>query len=228
MDEGVVMRLATRGTVVTLLAVTILAGAPRLRSASSELPTPPAATTGAPSESNCASCHSGNSGNQLFEITVIPPATSYIPGNTYNIAVGIDDPGMVRWGFEATALKNSDDTMAGTFSNIIDTHVTTKASGGRTYVCHTTNGVTSPSDPPNALDGTWWSTTPNGPAAWAFQWTAPPQGTGPVTIYASGVAANGNGASAGDNGYDAQLTLTEDTTTPVTTTTWGKIKTLYR
>jgi len=222
------MKLATLAAVVLLLAVAILAGGPRLRSAVANVPTPPAAMTGAPSESNCGSCHSGNSGNQLFEITLLPAATSYIPGNTYNIAIGIDDPGMVRWGFEATVLKNTDDTMVGTFSTIIDPHVTTKASGGRTYVCHTTNGVTSPSDPPNALDGTWWSTTPNGPAAWAFQWTAPPQGTGPVTIYASGVAANGNGASAGDNGYVAQLTLTEDTTTPVTTTTWGKIKSLYR
>src|SRR5678815_2011559 len=221
------MRLATRATVLTLFAAAILASAPRLKSAVAELPTPPAATTGAPSESNCGSCHSGNSGNQLFEITVIPPVTSYIPGNTYNIAVGIDDAGMVRWGFEATVLKNSDDTMAGTFSTIIDPHVTTKASGGRTYACHTTNGVTSPSDPPDEQDGTWWSTVPNGPAAWAFQWTAPAEGTGPVTIYASGVAADGDGGSDGDNGYVAQLTLTEASPTPVTTTTWGKIKSLY-
>jgi len=222
------MRLATLVTVVILFAAAILAGGPRLRSALATVPTPPAGTTGAPSESNCGSCHSGNSGNQVFEITILPPATSYVPGNTYNIAVGIDDAGMVRWGFEATVLKNSDDTMAGTFSTIIDTHVTTNASGGRTYVCHTTNGVTSPSDPPDEQDGTWWSTVPNGPAAWAFQWTAPAQGTGPVTIYASGVAADGDGGSTGDNGYVAQLTLNEEVTTAVESTTWGKIKNLYR
>lgn len=222
------MRLATLVTVVSVLAVTVLAGGPRLRSALAEVPTPPAARTGAPSESDCSSCHSGNSGSQVFEITVLPPVTSYIPGNTYNIAIGIDDAGMVRWGFEATALKDSDDTMAGTFSTIIDPHVTTKASGGRTYACHTTNGVTSPSDPPAVQDGTWWSTVPNGPAAWAFQWTAPAQGAGSVTIYASGVAANGDGGDAGDNGYVAQLTLTEAPPTSVTTTTWGKIKSLYR
>lgn len=222
------MRFVTLAAAVILFSVAILAGGPRLRSALANVPTPPAATTGAPTESNCGGCHIGNSGNQLFEITIIPPATSYTPGNTYNIAVGIDDAGMVRWGFEATVLKNSDDTMAGTFSTIIDPHVTTKTSGGRTYVCHTTNGVTSPSDPPDAQDGTWWSTVPNGPAAWAFQWTAPAQGTGPVTIYASGVAADGDGDPSGDNGYVAQLTLNEGVPTAVESTTWGKIKNLYR
>jgi hypothetical protein len=222
------MRLVTLVVAVLLSAVAILFGVPSLRSAFAELPTPPAAKTGAPSESACNSCHSGNSGSQIFEIVTVPPVTEYVPGNTYNIGVGLDDAGMVRWGFEATVLKDSDNSMAGTFSTLIDPHVTTKASGGRTYVCHTTNGVTSASDPPDPQDGTWWSTVPNGPVAWAFQWTAPPQGTGTVTIYASGVAADGDGDATGDNGYVAQLTLTEGAATATTETTWGEIKHRYR
>jgi hypothetical protein len=223
------MRPVAVAAATLLSALAIVFGVPSFRSAFASLPTPPVATTGAPGESNCGSCHSGNSGNQVFEIATLPLVTEYVPGNSYYITVGIDDAGMVRWGFEATVLKDSDNTMAGTFSTLVDAHVTTKSSGGITYACHTTNGVTSPSDPPDVADGTWWSTVANGPVAWVFQWTAPPQGTGAITIYASGVAANGDGDLTGDNGYVAQLTLTEGTTTAVrSTTTWGEIKQRYR
>ena len=222
------MRSHTPAVAVALAAVALVFGVPKLRSAFADSASPPAAKTGAPTEANCASCHSGNSGNQIFEILAVPPVTEYVPGNTYIISVGIDDPGMVRWGFEATVLKDSDNSLTGTFATLIDSHVTTKSSGARTYVCHTTNGVTSASDPPDDQDGTWWSTVPNGPVAWAFQWTAPPQGTGSVTFYASGVAANGDNDTVGDNGYVAQMTLTEGSSTAATSTTWGKIKQHYR
>jgi hypothetical protein len=218
------MRLVTIVVVAVLCLVAIVLNTPTLQGASASVPTPPAARTGAPSEATCGGCHGGDSGNQLFEIVTLPVTTEYIPGNTYNIGIGLSDPGLTRWGFEATALKNSDNSMAGSFSTIIDTHVTTKSSGGRTYVCHTTNGVTAPNDP---SDGTWWGTT-DGPVAWAFQWTAPPQGSGPVTFYAGGVAADGDGSDSGDNGYTATMTLNEGAPTPVTTTTWGKIKKKYQ
>jgi hypothetical protein len=222
------MKLVTFVVAMILSAVAIVFGIPKLRTAFADSASPPAARTGAPTEASCAGCHSGNSGNEIFEILPVPPVTEYVPGNTYIISVGIDDPNMVRWGFEATALKDSDNSMAGTFGTLVDAHVTTKSSGGRTYVCQTTNGVVSASDPPDDQDGTWWSTVANGPVAWAFQWTAPPQGTGSVTFYASGVAANGDSDPGGDNGYVAHLTLTEGAPTAATHTTWGQIKQRYR
>jgi len=154
--------------------------------------------------------------------------TEYVPGNTYSMGIGIEDPGTgkVRWGFEATVLKNSDNTMAGSISGAIDPHTTVQSFGGITYIMHTTNGISSPSTPPNPADGTWWGEA-DGPVAWIFQWTAPPQGAGTVTFYAGTVAADGDGTSSGDNAYTPTLTLTEGAPSPVTNTTWGKIKKQY-
>jgi hypothetical protein len=152
--------------------------------------------------------------------------TEYVPGITYAIGVGISDPGKTRWGFEATVLKDSDNTMAGSISGAIDSRTSVQSSGGITYIMHTTNGVTSPSTPPDPADGTWWGEQ-DGPAVWAFLWTAPPQGTGSVTFYAATVAADGDNGDGGDNTYTPTLTLTEGAPTPVSTTTWGKIKKRY-
>jgi hypothetical protein len=220
------MRVATIAAASILCVLAIILSLPSQRSASANVPTPPAAKTGAPpAEGSCVDCHSGNSGNQLFTIVALPgTSTEYIPGDTYNIVVGIGDPNQMRWGFEATVLKDSDNTMAGTLTTLIDPHVTTLSSGGRTYACHTTNGVTSPGD---TNDGTFWGTD-SGPVAWGFQWIAPPAGAGSVTFYAGGVAADGDGSDSGDNGYTATLTLTEGAATPVTSTTWGKIKKRYQ
>lgn len=219
-------------TVAFLVVLTVILGAvvflpSNPKAALSTLPTPPLGRTGAPPGSSCASCHSGNSGNEITEITALPPMTEYTPGTTYSMGIGIEDPGKVRWGFEATVLKNSDNTMAGTISGAIDPHTVVASSAGITYIMHTTNGINSPSDPPDPADGTWWGAQ-DGPVAWIFQWTAPPQGTGTVTFYAATVAADGDGGDSNDNTYTRTLTLTESGTTPVTTTTWGKIKKQYR
>jgi hypothetical protein len=108
-----------------------------------------------------------------------------------------------------TVLKDSDHTMAGSISGAIDSHTDVQSSGGITYIRHTTNGVSSPSTPPDPTDGTWWG-EPDGPVAWIFQWTAPAQGAGSVTFYGSTVAANGDGGADGsDNAYTPTMTLTE-------------------
>ena len=209
---------------VILGAVIFLPSNPK--AAQSTVPTPPLARTGAPPTGNsCVACHSGNSGDEITQINVLPPTAEYVPGNTYSIGIGIEDPGKVRWGFEATVLKDSDDTMAGSLSAAIDAHTTVQSSGGISYIMHTTNGAIAPGNP---LDGTWWGTA-DGPVAWIFLWTAPPQGTGSVTFYAATVAADGDGgAGAGDNTYTPSLSLTEAVPTPVTSTTWGKIKKRYK
>ena len=193
---------------------------------SATVPTPPLGKTGAlPSEGTCAQCHSGAATTGTPFLTVVPPITEYAPGNTYTIGVGVEDFGMVRWGFEATVLKDSDNTTAGSITTFVDPHVVALPSGGRIYVCHTTNGITSPNDP---TDGTWWGTQ-DGPVAWGFTWTAPAQGAGPVTFYATMVAANGDDdANSADNTYVTTMTLTEGAPVAVTHTTWGNIKNIYK
>jgi hypothetical protein len=88
-----------------------------------------------------------------------------------------------------------------------------RALNGRQYLKHTAIGT----DPG----------TPDAAPGWAFAWLAPSQPTGPVTFYAAGVAANGNGFNTGDLVYDARLTVPEGPTN-VAPTTWSAVRSLYR
>ncbi|MBW3624913.1 MAG: hypothetical protein KY468_16045, partial [Armatimonadetes bacterium] len=57
--------------------------------------------------------------------------------------------------------------------------------------------VTSPQYIAQTSQGTAEGQPDVGPT-WSFQWTAPPQGSGNVTFYAAGNAANGNSSASGD------------------------------
>jgi hypothetical protein len=189
--------------------------APREAGANSSLP--PAARTGAPGELLCSDCHSGNTVNDgvgAVRIDAIPAA--YTPNQTYVLTAVVLRPGQLRWGFELTALKNSDNTMAGTLTST-SAFTRTQDFAGKTYISHTTL------NPPN--DGTF-SGSPAG--SWTFTWTAPAAGAGTVTFYAAGNAANGNGTQFGDFIYSTNASSMEGTSTDVDATTWGKIKMLYR
>jgi hypothetical protein len=189
---------------------------------------PPTGRTGAPGDvGTCITCHAGDVGTPDGGIIIVPQhsATEYVPGATDTISVVIGDPGQYRWGFEATVLKNSDNSMAGTLANVADFQIYTgiQSSGGRMYASHTSNGATAAFDP---TDGTFWG-LPFG-IGWIFEWTAPPPGSGPVTIYVAGVAADSSKSANGtDYTYTNALVLSEAGATPVTTTTWGKIKKRY-
>jgi hypothetical protein len=177
---------------------------------------PPAGKTGAPAENLCSECHSGNTVNDGVGSVVIGGVPSaYTPSMTYSLTATVVRSGQLRWGFELTVLKNSDNTAAGTLANTT-LLTTTQASLGRTYVSHTTL---------NGQDGTF-SGSPSG--AWTFEWTAPAAGAGLVTFYAAGNAANGNGGTNGDFIYSTSVASMEGTSTDVSPMTWGKIKMLYR
>jgi hypothetical protein len=152
----------------------------------------------------------------------------YVPGVTETLGVLLLDPSptLNRWGFEAAILSNSDNSSAGaiTPTSFHPEHVGTAVFSGRTYLSQRSNGASAPMD---STDGTRWGHT--GGTAWHFLWTGPPQGTGGVTMYISAVAANGDGAaSSDDNTYTINQYIPEMAPTPVTTTTWGKIKKQYR
>ncbi len=193
---------------------------------------PPAARTHAPGDGgSCvnAGCHVGPGVNGVTGAVVLVPTTGilqYIPGATDTIGVIVENtsslPPSARWGFEATALLDNSNSMAGSFTNIAPPLTMIQSSGGKSYISHTSNGATTPFDP---NDGTFWG-SPAG--VWIFEWTAPPPGSGPVTFYVTGVAANGDqAASAADTTYAFTLQLTEQGT-PVKEMTWGKIKQIYR
>ena len=177
---------------------------------------PPAGKTGAPGEGLCSDCHTGNTVNDgLGSVAIGGVPLAYTPSQTYTLTVAVQHSGQIRWGFELTVLKNSDNTAVGALANT--TLLTaTQTSLGRTYVSHTTL---------NGQDGTLLNFPSGG---WTFDWTAPAAGAGTVTFYAAGNAANGNGLNSGDFIYSTSVASMEATSTGVSTTTWGKIKTLYR
>ncbi len=218
-------------TLVLAVALSILLGSiifttSKPNDATANSTAPPNATTGAPSEGTCASCHTGTLGTGTLAMSLVDFQTTYVPGQTDTIVIAIGNTGEIRWGFELTALKNSDNTMAGTLAPVADLAVQTgtASAGGRTYIGHRSNGAVAQFDP---NDGTFWGFP--GAAGWLVEWTPPGPGSGPVTIYASGVAADGQGdQGATDTTYTATLTVQEQVTSPVTTTTWGKIKKRYQ
>jgi hypothetical protein len=152
---------------------------------------PPDGRTGAPNESDCTvGCHntySLNSGDGSFSINDVP--VQYNPGETYSLSVSIQDSGQQKWGFELTVLDNS--SSAGTLIVTDSTNTQLSTATGRHYIKHTNTGT---------FDG-----TADGPVSWSFDWTAPSAGTGTVTFYAAGNAAN----SGSGNKFDYIYTTTE-------------------
>jgi hypothetical protein len=147
---------------------------------------PPDAKTGAPGEGTCHDCHASfplNSGNGTLSID--GPA-SYEAGHTYQISVHLSDPGQARWGFEFTPLNQ------GTIQITDATHTQQHATGGNTYVKHTTAGT--------------YAGNQNGPTTWSFNWTAPASPPSSITFYAAGNASNNNGNNSGDYIYTTSFT----------------------
>ena len=163
----------------------------------------PVTRTNAPSELNCASggCHNGNlnTGSGTVSFVFGSNQTEYLPGTTYTITFSASDPLGQRYGFSMTALDNSNTTSVGNFivTNTTSTGLQngTAAGNSRQYIGHR-----------NANSGNTWS----------FDWTAPTQGTGPVTFYTVVNAANGNNSSSGDRVYTQTFVITEAIPAPAT------------
>jgi hypothetical protein len=178
--------------------------------------TPDPGLTGAPSQGTCYTCHSGGFNDLQGAIQIYQVPASYTPGQDYILLAAVAGLSGSRWGFEVTALT-SGTAMAGSFSDSSNA-VGEQTSFGIQYVSQTTG---------EGFDGTYADSTDG--AVWVFKWTAPPQGSGPVTFYGAGVMCdNDNAANTGDFTYTTTVTSTEGASTDVTPMTWGKIKLLYR
>ena len=144
--------------------------------------------TGAPGEQNCTACHLGravNSGAGSFKIE-LPGGDTYAPGQKIQLTVTLADPAARRWGFELTARSSTDaQQTAGTLAPS-NNQTQIVALGARQFILHTAVGT---------RNGT------TGSATFTFDWTAPAADFGPVTFYAAGNAANGNGTELGDTIY---------------------------
>ena len=149
--------------------------------------------TGSPisANNNCTQCHTGTAFEPDLLISLIDAGgnsvTEYIPGETYelvfNIGTGSAPSG---YGLQATVLDGDANNVGAFGTAPMDMQITDL--GGVNYLEHSkllTEGVIS------------------------VEWTAPVSGTEDVTIYASGMAANGNGRNGGDGTSTNSLLLME-------------------
>lgn len=115
--------------------------------------------------------------------------TEYRPGETYTLTVKVEATTGTpsRYGFQMTPVIDSDDSAAGSLTDISD-NAKALTLNDRTYLEH---------DGPSNVD------------EFSATWTAPAEGSGDITVYAAGIAANGNGGPSGDSGTLGSVTFTE-------------------
>ncbi|OWY21521.1 hypothetical protein C7N43_08530 [Sphingobacteriales bacterium UPWRP_1] len=153
--------------------------------------TPPANMTGAPGTTNaCTSCHSpGTGGSGAVVVSFNGGVNQYIAGQTYSMSVTVSQTGQKRWGFSMVA-RNSANQNVGIW---VPTNTDSKVYSSSTHIGH--------KNAPNNVPDTY---------TFNFSWIAPATaGTGNVTFYAVGNAANGNNNSTGDYIYYHTLAITE-------------------
>ncbi len=150
-----------------------------------------------PNNQNCTFCHTGNPLNSSPGIFMLIALPTYVPDSTYVFLLSLNRDGQSRWGFELTSILG-DGTQGGTLTSIMTglTQLSAGAGDARDYLKHT-------------LAGSFQGMTTG--AAWSFGWTAPPAGSGPVTFYAAGNAANNSGTNAGDYIYTTTWLIEEAT-----------------
>ena len=108
--------------------------------------------TGAPGDSDCTTCHSGtvNSGPGVVGISA---PVEYMPDDTLDLSISLSSAGMVKWGFEITALDASNQPAGQILvSDAVNTQISTP---GRQYLFQTSTG---------SFDG-----TANASPGWSFK-----------------------------------------------------------
>ncbi len=157
-----------------------------------------AGRTGSPGEVTCVNgCHSSyalNSGSGSVALTSNIVNNEYVPDQVYNMQLTVSQAGDSLFGLGLEALTSSN-TNAGTLTVGTGTVIKTATISGvsRRSITHARNGGT----------GTVDSHTFN------FTWKAPATGTGNVTFYFAGVAANNNGRNSLDYVYNGSQVFTE-------------------
>lgn len=151
--------------------------------------------TGRAGEGGCT-CHSASLNNAVT-VSVTASGTlltlGYVAGTSYTINVTVAETGQPLFGFDFEAL-NSSNTSAGTL---------TAGTSGDNKISGTA--------PVNAVH-TGVGNTGSGTHTFTFTWVAPATGSGAVTFYYSGLAANSNGSpDSGDHWNDGSTVINEST-----------------
>lgn len=150
------------------------------------------------SSGQCSNCHSGGSFGAQAAITVKDgggnTVSSYIPGNSYTVEIVMSGSGAAGYGTQLSILDASNSN-AGTFGSVITSNTQISTIFGRSLLEH--SGISST-------------------GIFQANWTAPVAGTGTVTLYGNGIAANANGGTSGDQGSAiANLSLSEAVATTI-------------
>ena len=149
----------------------------------------PTGKTGAPGESNCTMCHSGNvnDGSTFSSISFSGLDNQYIPGTTYDLTLTLNN-GSTKNGFQLVVLDSITNSNSGTLilTDAVNTQIS--SANSRDYLNHTSSGNTQTS--------------------WNFQWTAPSSKVGPIKIYyAYNIAGYPYSNTSGDDIYTSIKTI---------------------
>lgn len=156
--------------------------------------------TGAPGDnpSTCATCHQG--GNFGADITIElldntgTAVTEYLPGKTYTVNAKVNTTSTpVGYGLQLVSLIDNG----------------TKDTGGLS--APSANAKIANANSRNYLEQKSLSSSP----LFSATWTAPAVGSGKVSFYAAGHAANGNGNTNGDQATKTSISFEESTTTSI-------------
>jgi hypothetical protein len=144
--------------------------------------------TGGAGQSTCSNCHGGAAAGGSVALTSDIPAAGYTPGTTYHMTATVTYSGRSCFGIDLIAL-NSSNASTGTITVTDATYTKTVTSASKVNLEQKTP-------------------KPNG--TFTFDWTAPVAGTGNVTFYFAGLAANGNGGDdSGDYTYTGNKSFAE-------------------
>lgn len=143
---------------------------------------PPNGFTGAPFNSHCNSCHSGNANGYDGTVSISGLPATIEPNTTYPITltINVNQGNPVKAGFQIVMVDGANNN-AGTL-NSINSQTGVDVVGGRRYLEH--------------RNGKNFS---GGSVSWNFEWVSPASVNGNIVkAYFIGNFCNGNGGSSGD------------------------------
>jgi hypothetical protein len=162
----------------------------------------PIGSTAAPGEETCgrAGCHTGNNGSNnintgsgILSISSNKNLQFYVPGESYEITVRIEESNIERFGFSLTVLDENNNK-AGHLS-VTNHQLTQILDGinqfaGRQYITYRMKG-TEPYE--------------SGVGQWTFNWTAPETNVGKISFFTAGVSGDNDGTDLGDLVYTHKI-----------------------
>ncbi|HLO52969.1 MAG TPA: choice-of-anchor V domain-containing protein [Saprospiraceae bacterium] len=189
--------------IIAIVIITLIIG---LASSGSHPVTGTFGYTGAPGDSACSSCHSGNNSNFDGEVTINGLPATITTGETYTLTVTVSNPNgnASEAGFQMLALTGTN-TNAGSMVTSEPFAIVKTVSGNKRYFGHFPAQVFPAS---NEL-------------SFNVDWTAPATaGSNPVIkFYAAAVIANGNGSSNQDKVvFTNQIIPIQSTGSPLSVT----------